>query len=65
MTQAVQQLLATFDSLTREEQHVAAVEVLRRTTPDEEAPLTDEALVELADALFVELDRREEADAQS
>ncbi|HJQ80441.1 MAG TPA: hypothetical protein VJ828_10825 [Lacipirellulaceae bacterium] len=65
MTQAVQKLLATFDSLTKEEQHVAAIEVLRRAKPGESDALTDEALVELADALFVELDRREEADAQS
>jgi hypothetical protein len=65
MTQAVQQLLAKFDSLSKEEQHVAAVEVLRRATPGDDGPLTDEALLELADALFVELDRQEEADAQS
>ena len=65
MTQAVQQLLAKFDSLSKEEQHVAAVEVLRRAAADELGSLTDEALVELADALFVELDKQEEADAQS
>ena len=64
MTQAVQQLLASFDSLSKEEQHVAAIEVMRRAAPIETEPLSDEALVQLADALFVELDR-EEADAQS
>ena len=64
MTQAVQQLLATFDKLSEEEQHIAAVEVLRRAPP-EEAALTDEALVEITDAIFLELDRREDADAHS
>jgi hypothetical protein len=64
MTQAVQQLLATFDSLSKEEQHIAAVEVLRRA-PDSGSALTDESLVEVADAIFVELDRHEGADAQS
>jgi hypothetical protein len=62
MTQAVQQLLATFDRLSREEQHVAAVEVLRRL-PDSESALSDQALLEAANDLFEELDERENSNA--
>ena len=62
MTQAVQKLLATFDGLSKEEQRIAAVEVLRRI-PEEAVGLSDEALVEIADDLFVELESHERADA--
>ena len=65
MTQAVEQLLATFDGLTEAEKHVAAVEVLRRASPAEDEPLTDEALVAIADELFLELDRQEAADGSA
>lgn len=64
MTQPVQQILTAFDALNDADKHVAAVEVLRRVSAEGSAPLADEALIAAADALFVELDAREAADAQ-
>jgi hypothetical protein len=64
VTTAVRQLLDSFDALSETEKHQAAVELLRRVqqTPLEAIP--DEAFVEAAEELFLELDAREAADAQ-
>jgi hypothetical protein len=63
MTQAVQQIIETFESLTEAEKQQAATELLRRTLDLAPAEIPDEALVEAADELFRELDAREVADA--
>jgi hypothetical protein len=62
MTTAVRTLLESFDALTDAERQEAAREILRRMTPAE-GDLTDEALVEAADALFCMLDAEEAANA--
>ena len=56
LTKAVQQLIATFDSLSEAEKQTAAAEVLRRVSQLAPAEIPDESLVELADELFRELD---------
>jgi hypothetical protein len=62
MTTAVRSLLESFDALTDAERREAAAEILRRVVPTE-GDLTDEALVEAADALFCMLDAEEAANA--
>ena len=64
MTNSVQQLLNVFDSLSLSEKREAAIEVLRRTMESAPNSLSDEALVEIADELFQELDRGEAANEQ-
>jgi hypothetical protein len=63
MTTAIQHLLESFDHLSPVEQQEAAREILRRLRHIDLEPLSDEDLVLNADALFLELDRREAADA--
>ena len=65
MTGAVQELLNSFDALTDGEKREAAVEVLRRLTQSVPADFPEEALVEAADELFLDLDRREAANGRS
>lgn len=65
MTTAVQQLLNSFEALSEAEQQVAASEVLRRVLDSVPPDLSEEALVEAAEALFLELDAREAADAET
>lgn len=65
MTTAVQQLLDSFEALSEAEQQQAASEVLRRVLDATPPELSEEALVEAAEALFLELDARETADAHS
>ena len=65
MTQAVQHLINTFESLTEAEKQQAAAELLRRALVLAPAEMPEEALVQAADQLFCELDAREAADAQS
>lgn len=59
MTDSVQQLLASFDRLSRDQQDDVATEILRRTATRELPPLSDDARTELADQLFVQLDQHE------
>jgi hypothetical protein len=59
MTEAVRNLLRTFDALTPAEQQLAAAEILRRSTPD--GGLSEAALDELADELFRGYDAEEAA----
>jgi hypothetical protein len=65
LTKAVQQLLESFDGLTDAEKQVAAAEVLRRSVKGGYPPLSDEVLTAAAEELFLDLDAREAADAQS
>ena len=64
MTQAVQHVIETFESLPEAEKQQAASELLRRTLDLAPAELPDEALTETADQLFSELDAGEAVDAK-
>jgi len=59
MTTGVRQLLQEFDQLTASEQSDAVREILRRTIAAPVPPLSDDALVEIGEESFLELDRRE------
>jgi hypothetical protein len=61
---AVQQLLASFDALSRADQERAAVEILRRVSPPVEEDVPEAALVEAADELFRALDAEEASHAR-
>jgi hypothetical protein len=63
MTTAIQHLLDSFDLLSAEEQQAVACEILRRMQDVDLPPLSDEGFVLSAEALFLELDRREATDA--
>uniref|UniRef100_A0A7C2PFN4 Uncharacterized protein n=1 Tax=Schlesneria paludicola TaxID=360056 RepID=A0A7C2PFN4_9PLAN len=64
MTHVLQELLTTFDKLTPQEQHAAAVEILRRA-PLSEGELSEHDLDSLAAELFESLDEAEAADADA
>ncbi len=63
MTPATQHLLDAFDRLSAAEQQAVVCEILRRMQDVDLPPLSDEELVLSAEALFLELDRREATDA--
>jgi hypothetical protein len=63
MTTATQHLLDSFDLLSTAEKQVVLCELLRRVQDFDFPPLSDEDLVANAEALFLELDRREATDA--
>lgn len=63
MTTATQHLLDSFDRSSAAEQQVVACEILQRLRDVDLPPLSDEELVLSAEALFLELDRREATDA--
>lgn len=65
MTAGVLSILETLDHLSEEERHEAVIEILRRNTSESLPPLSDDALVEIASITFLELDEREEADAEA
>ena len=65
MTEAVQELLHTFDGLTNAEKHEATVHLLRRVVEEESGDVPEDALVAAAEELFLELDAREAANGQS
>lgn len=64
MTAEVQHFLHTFDALPDPDKRVLAAEILRRSLALDQPPLSEEALVDIADALFLELDRRESDDRE-
>lgn len=64
MTDSVQQLLNAFDSLSFTEKREATLEVLRRTMESAPSSITDEALTEIVEELFLDLDRSESANEQ-
>jgi hypothetical protein len=59
MSITAQQLLASFDALPETVKFEVALEILRRTKDFEFPPLTDDELIDNAEAIFLELDRRE------
>jgi hypothetical protein len=59
MTNAAQSILAAFEALSTAEQHMVAVEVLRRTARDEE--WSEASLRELAEELFLTYEAEESA----
>jgi hypothetical protein len=59
MTGAVHDLLNRFDALTEAEKHEAAAGVLRRVVEGESCDIPEEALVAVAEELFLEQDARE------
>lgn len=63
MTTGANDVLKSFERLSAGEQQEVASEILRRVIDLETPPLSDDQLAQLADELFVELDRSEEADA--
>lgn len=64
MTEAVRSLIETFETLSEAERREAVVELLRRAGGSDLVELEDETLVEAAESIFLELDAREDADAQ-
>ena len=63
MSTATQYLLDAFDLLSVAEKQIVIFEILRRVQDLDLPPLSDEDLVANAEALFLELDRREATDA--
>ncbi len=63
MTAQIQDMLHTFDLLPDGDKRELASEILRRTLTLDVPPLSDEQLVGAAEDLFLQLDRREAADA--
>jgi hypothetical protein len=61
MTVDAKQLLSTFDSLPQSDKHEVAVEILRRVGRSTTAELSDEAITEVADERFGNLDGEESA----
>jgi hypothetical protein len=59
MSAAVDELPESFDHLSDEDKLNAAYEILRRTVEYDLPPLSDEELVLNAEAIFLELDKRE------
>ncbi len=62
MSTEAQNLVATFNALPANDQHDAAVSILRATLKMDLGPLSDEALCLAAEELFLKLDRREASD---
>ena len=56
---SIEEILHSFDRLSEAEKRELAIEIIRRTLEFDLPPLTDEALVLNAEALFLELDERE------
>jgi hypothetical protein len=56
---AAQSLLETFDRLSPSEKHEVMIEIVRRTPDDDGSALSGEDMAQVADELFVEMDRRE------
>jgi hypothetical protein len=63
MTKATQHLLDSFDLLSETEKQFVLCELLRCVRDFDLPSLSDEALVANAEALFLDLDRREATDA--
>lgn len=65
MSVSVDKLIRSFEELPPADQKEAAAEILRRTVSIQFPPLSDEELVLNAEEIFLDLDRREAADAKS
>ena len=59
MDKSVEALLESFERLPNEAKREAASEIIRRSAKLNLSPLEDEALVQAAENLFLELDKRE------
>ena len=60
-----QNILEAFNQLPEIEKHALASEIIKQVVLLDIPPLTDEALTEIADALFVEHDKMEAEDAET
>ena len=60
-----QNILEAFNQLPEVEKHALASEIVKQVALLDISPLTDEALAEIADALFVEHDKTETEDAEA
>ena len=65
MTSAVRELLRSFQSLSDAEKHEAASLLLRQVVQGEAGDVGDDALIAVAEELFLDLDSREAGDGQS
>ena len=65
MTEAVQELLNTFDALTEPEKQEAAAQLLRRVIAGESDEMSVGVLVTSAEELFLELDAQEAMHGES
>ena len=63
MTTDIKEILNTFDLLPDNDKKDLASEILRRTVHFDFPPLTDEELIQSAEKLFLDLDRRESKNA--
>jgi len=59
MNTQAQNILSSFDSLPEAAKHEVALEILRRAKDFDFPSLTDDELMANAEAVFLELDRRE------
>jgi hypothetical protein len=62
MSTTVEEILNSFDHLSEADKHELASEIIRRTVEFDLPALSDEDLVLNAEALFLELDKREASD---
>jgi hypothetical protein len=65
MTSAVRELLRSFQSLSDTEKHEAANLLLRQVVQSEAGNVGDDAIIAVAEDLFLDLDAREAGDGQS
>ena len=65
MNITAQSILESFNQLPEPEKLEIATEIIKRVVMLDFPPLTDEALTEVADALFVEHDEMEANDAKA
>lgn len=65
MNVAPQHILEAFNQLPEIEKHALASEIIKQMVMLDIPPLTDEALAEIADALFLEHDKTEAEDAEA
>jgi hypothetical protein len=59
MSDAVQELLNSFDALSESDRHEASVEILRRSQECELPSLDDETLAQIAEETFLMYDAEE------
>ena len=60
MKKSVQALLESFERLPADAKREAAVEILKRSAKFKLPPLDDDALLQTADSVFLELDKDQE-----
>jgi len=63
MTADIKEILNDFELLSDNEKKYLASEILRRTVQFDFPPLTDNELIQSAEKLFLDLDRRESKSA--